>query len=139
MISFWYFYLRPPALPLSLLPKLILLFLRPINLLSSPIMINRPHVAGAVLQTTPSLIKTLTNSSFVKISSKHPHLETLRVRDLNFLENVHLPPSVMCHVSHVMCHMSGVACHIHFFLLLFSDKMLELVGGGSVINGAYPI
>ena len=33
--------------------------------------------------------------------------------------------------------MSGVMCHVSdFFSLLFSDKVVELVGGGSVINGA---
>ena len=41
---------------------------------------------------------------------------------------------VMCHVSHVTCHMSHVKCNkSHFF---FSDKLVKLVGGGSVINGA---
>ena len=48
----------------------------------------------------------------------------------------------MFHVSHVMghvsvsgvmCHMSGVKCNI-FFL----KEILELVGGESVLNGAYP-
>ena len=59
---------------------------------------------------------------------------------------------VMCHVSCVMCHVSRVTCHMSkkklyfnfliFFLLLFLkklDKVVELVGGGSVINGAYPV
>ena len=35
---------------------------------------------------------------------------------------------VTCHVSHVMCHMSRVTCHVShviFFLLLFSDKVVE--------------
>ena len=35
------------------------------------------------------------------------------------------------------CHVSGVRCHVFFFF--FSDKVLKLVGGGSVINGAYPV
>ena len=38
---------------------------------------------------------------------------------------------VMCHVICDMCHMTHVTCHM-------SDKLMELVGGGSVINGAYP-
>ena len=35
--------------------------------------------------------------------------------------------------------MSHVACHVSFFLLLFFvlDKAVELVGGGSVIDGAH--
>ena len=45
------------------------------------------------------------------------------------------PPS-MCHMSGVRCCVSGVKCHI-FFLFIF--KVVELVRGGSVINGAYPI
>ena len=33
------------------------------------------------------------------------------------------------------CHVSFVTCHLFFF---FSDKVVELIGGGSVINGATP-
>ena len=47
---------------------------------------------------------------------------------------------VMCQVSGVTCQVLRVRCHMSFFLLLlFFDKVVELVGGGSVINGAYPI
>ena len=69
----------------------------------------------------------------------------------------------MCHLSRVMCHMSPVTCHLspvacpNIFLKHFSFKkkkkyhnlfftlkkkqenLVELVGGGSVINGAYPV
>ena len=38
-------------------------------------------------------------------------------------------------MSRVTCHMSHVTCHFFFFL----DKVVELIGGGSVINGAYPV
>ena len=40
---------------------------------------------------------------------------------------------VKCHMSRVMvmCHMSRVTCHIFF-------KVVKLVCGGSVINGATP-
>ena len=42
----------------------------------------------------------------------------------------------MCHVSHVTCQLS----HVIFFLFIKKfDKVVELVGGGSVINGAYPV
>ena len=49
---------------------------------------------------------------------------------------------VMCQLSRVRCHVSGVTCH-HIFFSFFSssffiDKVLVLVGGGSVINGATP-
>ena len=44
---------------------------------------------------------------------------------------------VTYHLSHITSHMSRVTCHIsHFFF--FSVKVLEPVGGGSVINEANP-
>ena len=43
---------------------------------------------------------------------------------------------VMWHVSCVRCIMLGVACHFFFFFL---DKVVGLVDGWSVINGAYPV
>ena len=58
---------------------------------------------------------------------------------------------VTCHVSHVTCHLSPVTCQIFFYfyiLLIFFfffftlkkfDKVVELIGGGSVINGAYTV
>ena len=61
------------------------------------------------------------------------------------------PPNVsrvMCHVSCVMCHVSCVTCHVSrvtyhvsrfFIIFFFSDKVVKLIGGGSVINGAYPV
>ena len=47
---------------------------------------------------------------------------------------------VTCHMSHVRCEVSGVTCqvsHVTFFIYFLLDKVVELVGGGSVINGAY--
>ena len=42
--------------------------------------------------------------------------------------------------SHVTCHLSRVTCHMYFFFPEKKlDKVVELVGGGSVINGAYPV
>ena len=52
---------------------------------------------------------------------------------------------VMCLVSHVMCHLSGVRCHLSYVnfkkksFIKKRDKVVELVGGGSVIKGAYPV
>ena len=50
------------------------------------------------------------------------------------------PPPVTCHVSLVTCPMSFFTCHVLplFFSSPFLYKVLELVGGGSVTNGAYP-
>ena len=53
----------------------------------------------------------------------------------------------MCHMSHVRyhvsdyrCYMSDVMCHVSDVgSIFFKDKVVELVGGGSVINGAYPV
>ena len=49
---------------------------------------NRPGEAGAVLQTALSLInkliKWVSQSSFVKISSKHHTSQTVRAKDLKF-------------------------------------------------------
>ena len=48
--------------------------------------------------------------------------------------------NTICHVSHVTCPLS----HVNFFFFIFYplnffDKVVELVGGGYVINGAYPV
>ena len=67
----------------------------------------------------------------------------------------------MCHVSCVTCHLSRVTCHLSHVTCHLShvkkkkklkkiklkkitpqkilDKVVEPVGGGSVINGAYPV
>ena len=49
------------------------------------------------------------------------------------------PPNVSratCHVSRVTCHVSHVMCHMSLFFSFFSDKVVDPIGGGSVINGA---
>ena len=62
-------------------------------------------------------------------------------------------PDTMCHVSCVTCHMSHITCHVspvtcknkknYVFIEKKGrtklDKGVELVGGGSVMNGAYPV
>ena len=75
-----------------------------------------------------------------------------------FWNNVHPLTNVTCHmswvtchmswvtcpVSHVTCHMSCVTSHLKYifqFIYFFSssfDKVVKIVGGGSVINAAYP-
>ena len=46
----------------------------------------------------------------------------------------------MCHVSFVTCHVSRVTCHLsHVTCQIFFNKVVKLVSGGSVINGAYPV
>ena len=67
----------------------------------SRLFFNRPR---AVLQTPSSLIYSLihwlNNWSISSQSSKH-----------QFWEQVHLPPPVMCYMSHFICHMTHVLCH----------------------------
>ena len=53
------------------------------------------------------------------------------------------------HMSCVTCHVSPVTCYLFIYLFFYQiiiilslkklDKRVELVGGGSVINGAYPV
>ena len=48
---------------------------------------------------------------------------------------------VTCHMSRVTCHVSHVTCQVSHFIFIFfffSDKVVEHIGGGSVINGASP-
>ena len=62
------------------------------------------------------------------------YTQTVRDRELKF-DRMFTPyhvSQVMCQVSHVMCHMSGV-------IVLFFYQAVELLGGGSVINRAYPV
>ena len=112
---------------------------------------NRPGVAGAVLQTTSSLIYSdsqwVSQSAFSSKSSRYHKSQTIRARELKFSENVHPPQHVIyhvsrvkCHVSRVTCHMSCVTCHMsYFFFFFFFDEVVKLIGGGSVINGAYRV
>ena len=44
---------------------------------------------------------------------------------------------VKCHMSDITCQVSHVRCQMYLFFFFFFDKVLELVGGGSVISGAY--
>ena len=58
----------------------------------------------------------------------------IRARDLKLLHNNHHLSCVMCHASGVMYHLSRVMCHNLIFFIFY--KLMELVDGGSVINGA---
>ena len=104
------------------LPRLVLLSYK---------LINRPSVARDFLWTPLSLIDWLIKSSFHSESSRHCLSQTLRAGELNFWENDHPPPCVMCQVSHFMCHVSHVSitcqlscvsCHMS---LLFLSKWLS--------------
>ena len=77
-------------------------------------------------------------SPFSFKSIRNLHTATVWARDLKFLQNLHLPPCVMCHLSNVMCQVSNVTCHLSPIkcVWFFLDKVVELVGGRLVINKA---
>ena len=69
-----------------------------------------------------------------------PSLPNHLGQESEILTEFYLPPCVTCHMFNVTCHMSHVSCPMSpltfsssFFLL---DNVVELVGGGTVINGA---
>ena len=62
-------------------------------------------------------------SSFYSGSSIHFSAQTKRVRELKFWENVHSPPRVLCHVSHVMCQLSNVMCQVSHVMRHMSGVM----------------
>ena len=41
--------------------------------------------------------------------------------------------------KHATCHMSRVTCHMSRVRFFFFDKEVKLIGGGSVINRAFPV
>ena len=51
--------------------------------------------------------------------------------------------TVTCHVAHIRCQVSVVRCNESYLKkkMIFGgvDKVVELVGGGFVINGAYTV
>ena len=108
--------------------------------------INRPGVAGALLRTPSWTIKSVCQWAFSSKSSKYHKSQTVRARNLKFWGNVHPPQYVtwhmsrfMCHMSHVTCCMSCVICHMYLSSSSFLDKLVKLIRGGSVFNGAYPV
>ena len=73
------------------------------------------------LQTPPSLIDLVSESSFSSKPSKHHYNQTVRARELKFWENVHQKSHVRCHVSSVTCQVSPVT-YIFFFYFFFPTK-----------------
>ena len=109
--------------------------------------IIRPGLAGLfykhLCQFINRLINSLTNLVILFLQIFKTPLFPNHMRDLKFEENVHLPPCVTCHMSHVMCHMSRVTglvshdtCRISHVTNDVLNFIFELVGGRSIINGA---
>ena len=88
------------------------------------------------------LIHYFSQQSSSSQSSKHCLSQNnLRARELK-LERTFTPnlvSHVMCHVSHVTCHVSCVTSHVSLSFIIFLNNLMELVGGGSVINRAYTV
>ena len=101
--------------------------------------INRPGVAVAVLQTPLSPINSIIPPNLQKIIN-HKLLELGTCNFVTvFTTHVCNVLHVTCHMSLATCHKSCVTCHIFFFFFFFFFyNMVELVGWGSVLNGATP-
>ena len=100
---------------------------------------TRRHSGQSLQENDPIVIKLL------KTGGVHLPSRLKRWTISCFWENVHPPPCVTCRMSGVTCHMSGVRCQVSCVTCQVSDdfifyfiffKVVELVGGGSVINGA---
>ena len=86
------------------------------------IIINRPGLARAVIETGSSFINSFIHSltdPLVQISSIHCQSQTERARYLKFWENVYPILGVMYHVSHVTCQESPVTCHLSHVKIFF--------------------
>ena len=73
------------------------------------------------------LYDSLSHSFFSTNCSKHRYQH--RAREFFFLENIHPTPSDRL----------KKICNFYLSYNKILDKVVELVGGGSVINGAYPV
>ena len=66
-------------------------------------MLNRPGVAGAVLQTPLPLLNSFIDSLTCPFPPKVHSTFTLKPYGLG---------TSLCHMSQVICHMSHVTCHL---------------------------
>ena len=90
------------------------LFWPAITHFSSVSIIIRPGVAGAVLQTPPSLVNwvILFGNIFHTLSflNRKRYISDILIEGSS-LTMCHMS-CVTCHVSHVLCHMSCITCHV---------------------------
>ena len=91
------------------------------------VIINRPSVARAVLQSPLWFINWFNRSWFMKILLSNLHSQTVTVPPPTF----HVSGDI-CHVSCVTCHLSPVTCRMSrvtfffFLFFLFLDKVVKL-------------
>ena len=100
---------------------------------------NRPGVAGAVLQTALSLSHAVMVCENIFKATPHPNgwkwcFPSQNRLDCNLLRDF---KSRRTSKSHYWFKRLGNFAEKNEFFLL--DKVVKLVGGGSVINGAYPV
>ena len=88
--------------------------------------LKKPGLVGAVLQSPPSLIHSFIQRSFSPNIFNTLSFLSHQNQRADILRECSPPPCVTCHMSCVTCH-------------FFFDKLVELVRGGSVINGTYHI
>ena len=98
---------------------------------------------------TPSLLSHGLSNGLWKYLHNSVYPKLLELGSCNF-ETMFTTPCVSrvkCHVSCATCHMSHFMCHLwhdtcqvsQVIIYFFNYNLFELVGGGSVINGAYPV
>ena len=103
-----------------------------------------PPMVSVLLSASVERFSVSRMRDFFSKSSLYHKPQTVRAKDLKFLENVH---PTTCHISHATCnvshvtrHMSHITCHIsnvmcQMSLILFT----KLIGLGYVIDSANPI
>ena len=89
---------------------------------SSVSIINRPGVAGAVLQTTLSLINWVILCGNIFHTLPLPNRKSLSCVTCHVSHVVCHISCVTCHVSHVMCHISCVTCHVSHVMSCFGGR-----------------
>ena len=115
-----------------------------------PVSLTDPVEPGLIYKQLRNSIIHSVRSRFLQIfkTSQLPNHQSQRA---DFLRE--WSPHTICHISCVPCHMSHVTCRVspvtclkkniknpkHFIVQKKLDKVVELVGRGSVINRAYPV
>ena len=73
-----------------------------------------PPLCTSSLLEVPHLARqhnlAYTTNNFTSL--KHLYFQTVRARDMKFLDNDHHPLCVRCHMSCVTCHVSNVMCNL---------------------------
>ena len=104
---------------------------------------NRSGVVEAVLQSALWFIDSFSQSVSQPFPPNIQNIINHKPEELGSWNLRECSPPTTYHMSHVAClvlcvTMSCVICHMsHIFFFFY--KVLKLIGGGSLINGAYPV